>query len=225
MRTMPWRPLIAALLVLALLAGLVGWGSLTDPGWWQQQFARCEHWCAEHPMAFTLGYGLLFAVLAAFTLPGCSVLALMAGPLFGVVGGTLLVGAASTLGATASFVAARHLARSAVQARFGHRLQPLEAMLARHGHWALFGLRLVPLVPFPVLNPLLGITRMPLHDFVVPSLAGLTLGSVPYVWLGQSARLASSPTPDAALPLTLGALLLLATMWWLRRRWLRTVAR
>lgn len=218
MRAMRWRFILPALLTALLVGALGPWDSVADAGWWRLQLARCEYWCAAHPFAFTLGYGLVFAALSAFTLPGCSVLALMAGPLFGALAGTLLVGTASTLGATASFLAARHLVRPAAQARFGQRLQPLEALLARHGDWALFGLRLVPLVPFPVLNPLLGLTRMPLHAFVVPSLAGLTLGSVPYVWLGQSAGLMRSPSSAEALPLAAGALLLLASLWWLQRR-------
>ena len=214
-------------LTLALLpaGALLTWESLSDIAWWQQQLARCEHWCDQHPIAFTLGFGLLFALMSAITLPGCSVLAWMAGPLFGAVAGTVLVGVACTAGATVSFLVARHLARPAAQRRFGHRLQPLEHFLARHGAWALFVLRLVPLVPFPVLNPLLGLTRLPLRAFLWPSLAGLTLGTVPYVWLGLSARQLASATPAEAAPLAVGAALLLATLWWLRRRLAKAVSR
>lgn len=219
------RLLLLTLIALVLAGALLTQDSLTDMAWWQQQLARCEHWCEQHPVAFTLGFALLFALMAAVTLPGCSVLSLMAGPLFGAVAGTLLVGVASTIGATASFLAARHLARPAAQARFGHRLRPVEAFLARHGRWSLFVLRLVPLVPFPVLNPLLGLTRMPLRDFVLPSLAGLTLGTVPYVWLGLSAQQLASATPADAIPLAIGATLLLGTLGWLRQRFAKAVSR
>lgn len=220
---MAWRMLLATVLLAATIGWLLPLDSLADAEWWRQQMARCELWCHEHPVAFTVGFALVFATLSAFTLPGCSVLSLMAGPLFGAVFGTLLVGVASTAGATASFLAARHLARPAAQARFGHRLQPIEAFLARHGRWSLFMLRLVPVVPFPILNPMLGITRMPLRAFVMPSLAGLTLGTVPYVWLGLSAQRIGSPSPAEALPLAAGALLMLASLWWLRRRMLKVV--
>lgn len=219
------RLLALALLALALAACMLPVESLADAAWWQQQLARCEDWCEQHPIAFTLGFALLFALMSAVTLPGCSVLALMAGPLFGAVAGTLLVGVACIAGATASFLVARHLARPAAQARFGARIAPLEDFLARHGRWTLLALRLVPLVPFPVLNPALGLTKMPLRDFVGPSLIGLTLGTVPYVWLGLSARQLASATPADAAPLALGAALLLATLWWLRQRWQRAVAR
>lgn len=219
------RLLALALVATALAACALPWESLSDMAWWQQQLARCERWCEQHPVSFTLGFALLFALMAAVTLPGCSVLSLMAGPLFGAVAGTLLVGVASTIGATASFLVARHLARPAAQARFGHRLQPVEAFLARHGRWSLFVLRLVPLVPFPVLNPMLGLTRMPLSHFVLPSLAGLTLGTVPYVWLGLSAQQIASATPSDAMPFALAATLLLASLWWLRHRLAQRVDR
>lgn len=219
------RLLALALIAIALAACALPWDSLSDMAWWQQQLARCEHWCDRHPIAFTFGFALVFALMAAITLPGCSVLSLMAGPLFGAVAGTLLVGVASTLGATASFLVARHLARPAAQARFGHRLLSVESFLARHGRWSLFALRLVPLVPFPVLNPLLGLSRMPLSHFVLPSLAGLTLGTVPYVWLGLSAQQLASATPADAMPFALAATLLLASLWWLRQRWLKAMSR
>jgi uncharacterized membrane protein YdjX (TVP38/TMEM64 family) len=222
---MAWRLFIATVLVVATIGWLLPIDSLADAEWWRQQLARCEQWCREHPVVFTLCFALAFATMSAFTMPGCSVLSLMAGPLFGAVFGTLLVGVASTLGATASFLVARHLARPAAQARFGHRLQPLEAFLARHGRWSLFLLRLVPVVPFPVLNPMLGITNMRLRAFVLPSLAGLTLGTVPYVWLGLSAQRIGSPGAADALLLAAGALLLLASAWWLRRRMLKVVTR
>lgn len=222
---MSTRLLALALIATTMAACALPWDSLSDMAWWQQQLARCGHWCDQHPITFTLAFAMLFAVMAAVTLPGCSVLSLMAGPLFGAVGGTLLVGVASTLGATASFLVARHLARPAAQARFGHRLQPVETFLARHGRWSLFVLRLVPLVPFPVLNPLLGLSKMPLSHFVLPSLAGLTLGTVPYVWLGLSAQQLASATPADAVPFALAATLLLATLWWLRQRWQKAVSR
>ena len=129
---------------------------------------------------------LLFVLLSALALPGCAALSLLAGSAFGTLAGTLLVGLASTLGALLAFLAARHWARERVQRRLGHRLQGLDALIARHGAPGLVGLRLLPLLPYPVLNPLLGLSRMSVPAFFWPSLAGLTLGSLPYVWAGQS---------------------------------------
>lgn len=184
--------LVAALLLAGL--GWAAWGwcgdgrcgaaALADPAWWAQQHAALAAWQAARPLAFLAGFVALFALLSALSLPGCAPLCVVAGAVFGTWAGALVVGGASTLGALAAFVVARHLAREAVQRRHGQGLQRVEALLARHGRLAVFGLRLVPLVPYAALNPLLGLTRLPLAAFAWPSLAGLVLGSVPYAWVG-----------------------------------------
>ena len=86
-------------------------------------------------------------------------------------------------------------------------------------------LRLVPLVPFPVLNPLLGLTRMPVRNFVAPSLLGLTIGSVPYVGLGGSIERLLTHDVAHAAPIAAAALALLVMPYLLRRRLLRWMSR
>ena len=194
-----------------------------SPAWWRQQHDVCAAWQAARPLAFLLGFMALFTLLSALALPGCGPLALLAGTAFGAVGGTLLVGLASTLGATISFLAARHGLRSRVRQRLGHRLQALDTVARRDGPLWLFWLRLVPLVPYPVINPLLGLSRLSLAGFVLPSLAGLTLGSVPYVWAGTSlAGLWQGDAPDWWL--LAGAAGLLAATAALARQRLRRAA-
>lgn len=198
---------VAALACAALCSAVPAWLGLD---WWQQQHAQWRSWQDAAPLAFLFGFVLLFTLLSALALPGCAALALLAGSSFGTLAGTLLVGGASALGALLSFLAARHWARERVRRRMGHRLQVLDEAMAQHGAWAVFWLRLVPLVPYPLLNPLLGISRLSTRGFLWPSLAGLTLGSLPYVWAGQSlGGLFTAGRPDwVALAAT--ALLLLA---------------
>jgi uncharacterized membrane protein YdjX (TVP38/TMEM64 family) len=186
--------LLAALLLLALGCWALfqldaGWA---DPGRWREPLSRWSgwsnwsNWQEAAPWTFRLAFVALFALLSALAIPGCAPLALLAGSAFGGWAGTLIVGLASTLGALMSFLGARHFGRSRLDARMGDRIRRLDAVVTRHGALALFWLRLVPMVPFPVLNPLLGLSRLSVAGFFWPSLAGLTLGSVPYVWAGQS---------------------------------------
>ncbi len=193
------RPSTQVLLVLAglvLLAGLGVWASgfldraapaaWPDRAWWLQQFARWQAWQGEAPLVFLLGFMLLFTLLSALALPGCAALALLAGSSFGGLTGTLLVGLASTLGALLSFLAARHWAQDRVRRRLGNRLVAVDRALSRHGRLGVFWLRLLPVVPYPLLNPLLGLSKLSVAGFFWPSLLGLTLGSAPYVWAGHS---------------------------------------
>lgn len=217
----------AVALFVALSAGLCwalgGNESMFDKSWWAQQPERWMLWRTQAPVTFVFGFMLLFVLLSALALPGCGPLALMAGSAFGTMGGALLVGLASTLGATLSFLAARHGARQAVQRRLGHRLVAVDAAISRHGRFGLFWLRLLPVVPFPVLNPLLGVSRLSLSAFFWPSLAGLTLGSVPYVWLGGS-LLAMWQAGSLNHGVLAGAAALLAATAWFARQRLRRAA-
>lgn len=209
--------LALALVVAQTIAGS-GLG-FTHREWWLEQHAQGLAWQGESPWLFTLGFVALFTVLAAFTLPGCAPLCLFAGSCYGAVGGTLIVGAASTLGALLSFLAARHFARERVQRRFGHRLHSLDETVSRHGWPWVFWLRLVPVVPYPLLNPLLGLSRLSMRGFLWPSFAGLTIGSVPYVWAGLSlAGTLHTGSPDWATLAGAATLMLAITMT--GRRWM-----
>lgn len=216
-----------AVVVLALGVGVVGFliengPDVTQREWWLEQHAQGLSWRGESPWLFALGFVALFTVLAAFTLPGCAPLCLLAGSCYGAVGGTLIVGAASTLGALLSFLAARHLARERAQRRFGHHLRALDAAVLRHGWPWVFWLRLVPVVPYPLLNPLLGLSRLSVRGFLWPSFAGLTVGSLPYVWAGLSLTdTLRTGAPDWATLAGAATLMLAITMTgqrWVRRR-------
>ena len=75
-----------------------------------------------------------------------------------------------------------------------------------------------------MINPLLGLSRLSLAGFFWPSLAGLTLGSVPYVWAGTSlGRLWQGDAPDWWL-LAAAAGLLVATAAVARHRLQRAAA-
>jgi uncharacterized membrane protein YdjX (TVP38/TMEM64 family) len=154
-------------------------------------------WQQAHPLLAPLAFAAVFVLLSALALPGCGPLALLAGAAWGVGLGTLAVGLASTAGATLAFLGARHLGREALTRGDGPRpgsrldrarglLARAEAVLERGGPLALVWLRLVPIVPYPLLNPLLGLTRMTLRGFVGPSFVGLLIGSLPWVCAGQA---------------------------------------
>ena len=176
-------------LAAALAFGLVlatGWAmigpALPEPQWLQAHQQTLLTEVQRRPWSSSLGFFLLFTLLSALALPGCGLLALGAGLCFGWLNGTLLVLVASTVGATLSFLAARHLWRDTVQQRWGHRLVAVEAGLARDGAFYLFALRLAPVIPYAVINPLMGLSSMPTRRFFGVSLLGMLAGSAAYVY-------------------------------------------
>jgi uncharacterized membrane protein YdjX (TVP38/TMEM64 family) len=218
----PGQPAVLLVTAAAAAVGLLllaADGGLPDAGAWERHGMEVLAWQRHSPAVFVCGFALLFVLLSALALPSCGALALLAGPSFGTLTGTLLVGLASTVGALLSFLATRHLVRDRVQRRLGQRWQGAEALLATHGPLDLFWLQVAPLLPFAVLNPLLGLSRMPAPAFFWPSLAGLTLGSLPYVWAGQLLQALAHAVPGPAmLALAAAAGLLLATSLVVLRR-------
>jgi uncharacterized membrane protein YdjX (TVP38/TMEM64 family) len=215
-----------ACLVLALMAALVSglMGPAIDLVALPTRLKTLLAWQLEHPWLFGLCFFALFTLLAATALPGCSVLALAAGACFGWAGGTLLVVGASTLGATLTFLAARHVLREPVQRRWGHRLAALEAALARNGARYLFTLRLAPVVPYALLNLLMGLSRMSTRTFFAVSALGMLAGSAVYAHAGTLlARTGSVQALWSAE--VLGALALLALLPWAGRLWARAGSR
>ena len=139
---------------------------------------------AAHPVQASLLFVAVYVGVTALSLPGAAILTLAGGALFGLVWGTLLVSVASTLGATLAMVTARYLLRDLVQARFGHKLTTLNQGIARDGAFYLFTLRLIPAMPFFVLNLLAGLTHMKIWTFAWVSQLGMLAATLVFVNAG-----------------------------------------
>lgn len=205
--------LAAASLVVALVA-LSQW--LPDADGLLSRAGELRALQAARPWLFGAALFGLMTTLCALALSGCGVLALAAGLFYGLAAGTLLVLLASTIGATLTFLAARHLWRDAAHRRWSHRMATIEAGLARDGAYYLFSLRVAPIVPFGLLNALMGLTAMPARRFFGVSLLGMLAGSAAYVYAGTTLAGAIG-WRDVFSPGLLAALAALALLPWLTR--------
>ena len=207
------------LLAAATVAALLWAGSALpglDAAWLQSRQGELQALHAEQPVAFGAGLFMLFTLLSALALPGCSVLALAAGLCMGWLAGTLLVVLGSSVGATLSFLAARHWWREGVRRRWGHRLARVEDGLARDGAFYLFSLRVAPVIPYALINPLMGLSAMPTRQFFCVSLLGMLAGSAAYVYAGTTLARAQG-WQDLFSPSLMAALALLAVLPWAAR--------
>lgn len=139
----------------------------------------------DHPVLATAIYTLVYIAVTGLSLPGATILTLAGGAVFGLLWGTVLVSFASSIGATLAFLAARFLFRDAVNARFGHQLKQIDTGIARDGAFYLFTLRLVPLIPFFVINLVMGLTILKTRTFYWVSQAGMLAGTLVYVNAGM----------------------------------------
>ncbi len=177
----------------------------------------------QHPLAMLAGFFALYVLLTALSVPGAALMTLAAGALFGLVRGTLLVSFASTLGATLAFLSSRYLLRDWVQARFGARLAGIDQGMARDGAFYLFSLRLVPAVPFFLINLLMGLTAIRSWTFYWVSQVGMLLGTLVYVNAGTQLG-AIRGLGDIASPALLGSFVALSLVPWLGK-WLVALLR
>ena len=151
-----------------------------------EQQTRLREYQNEHPV---LVYFVAFAVYAAVTglsLPGAAVMTLAYGWYFGLVRGIVLVSFASTTGATMAFLLSRYLLRDVVQQRFGERLSAFNRALAAEGAFYLFTLRLIPAVPFFIINVVMGLTPIRTATYWWVSQLGMLPGTAVYVYAGST---------------------------------------
>ena len=166
----------------------------------QQSFAA---YYAEHPVSTLAIYFAIYVAMCALSLPGAAVVTLAGGALFGLVVGTLLVSFASTLGATLAFLSSRFLLRDWVKSKFGARLGSIDAGIAKEGSFYLFMLRIVPAVPFFVVNLLMGLTAIRMTTYMWVSQLGMLAGTIVYVNAGTQLAQIDSLRGILSLPLIL----------------------
>jgi dihydrolipoamide dehydrogenase len=136
--------------------------------------------------AFTIGLFLIVYILStAFSLPGATILTLAGGAIFGLGTGTVVVSFGSTIGATCAFFGSRYLFKSGIQEKFGQKLHGINEGIKRDGAFYLLSLRLVPAVPFFLINLLMGLTPIKTFTFYWVSQLGMLPGTIVYVNAGQ----------------------------------------
>ncbi len=156
-----------------------------------QQAAFAAHY-ATNTISTLLIFFVIYVAVTALSLPGAAIMTMLAGALFDLVTGVIMVSFASTLGATLAFLVSRYVLRDSLCARYPDKLQAINAGIAKEGALYLFALRLVPLFPFFLINLLMGITNLRTLTFAWVSQLGMLAGTIVYVYAGtQLAQLNS----------------------------------
>ncbi len=143
------------------------------------QVAAAGAWA---PLLFVL----LQAVVTITPLPR-TVFTVAAGVLFGALWGLVLTITGTALAALAAYGLVRWVGEPLV-ARHSHRagFAWVRARLDRSGLLAMVSLRLIPMVPFCVLNYAAGVVKVRLLPYIVGTVLGVLPGSVAIVVLGDA---------------------------------------
>jgi uncharacterized membrane protein YdjX (TVP38/TMEM64 family) len=141
---------------------------------------------SEHPAAALAVAFVAYVLVAGLSLPGAAALTVLYGWLFGFWPAVVLVSFASTTGATVAFLLSRYVLGAAIQTRYGEQLRKFNEAMEREGAFYLFTLRLIPQVPFFVINAVMGLTKLRTTTFWWVSQLGMLPGTCVYVLAGAS---------------------------------------
>jgi uncharacterized membrane protein YdjX (TVP38/TMEM64 family) len=226
-----YLPLLIIVLALAaiLLSGGTRYLSLEAL---QENDAALRTYVAEQRLPALLLFAALYALVTAVSIPGALVLTLAGGYLFGPWIGGIATVIGATIGATAVFFAVRTSLGEAMRRRAdasGGRLKAIVEGVAAGAFGYILTLRLIPLVPFWLVNVAAGIAHAPPGAYVLATFIGIMPATFIYSGIGagigsliergEAVDLNAIASPEILVPLVgLGLLSLGATIYRQRRR-------
>jgi uncharacterized membrane protein YdjX (TVP38/TMEM64 family) len=178
---------------------LVQW--LTQHGWWA-------------PLLYVLVY-----VIATFLLLPSTPLNLVGGAVFGVYWGTVWTTIGAILAAILCFWFSRTWGRSFIQQRFSGRWQQLDREIAEGGLFYMIAVRLLPLLPYGLVNFGAGVSGVKFKDYLLGTVIGTTPGLLPFILMGDGLTdLRRGDLWHLTIASTLVAFLVAGSTWYRRRR-------
>lgn len=217
-------PLIAAILAVGYATGAhhaLSWATLSS------HLAEWRLLMANEPGAAALTYVAAYAAVVVASVPGSVWLTIAGGFLFGPAEGTALAVAGAICGAVPLFLAVRHALAPMLARRAAPLLARVRPTLERDGFAGLLALRLLPVLPFWLLNLAPALVGMKLAPFTAATLIGIVPATLVFASIGAGLGdvVASGGTPDLSvilsprvlLPLAGLVLLSLLPIGW--RRW------
>ncbi|MEO2046136.1 MAG: TVP38/TMEM64 family protein [Pirellulales bacterium] len=176
-----WRRiLVLGLVVLAVVAGYLTLDL--------QQLASRENELRQfqdsHPVLVYAVAFLAYVLVAGLSLPGATLLTLILGWYFKFLPTVILVSFASTTGATVAFLLSRYLFRQSLKRKFATQYETFNCSFDQEGSFYLFALRLVPAIPFFVINVGMGLTRIRVWTYWWVSQLGMLAATIVYTYAG-----------------------------------------
>lgn len=183
----------AVLLVLLIALAALTWKLSTwlTPQQLQQALQQTGGWA---PVLY-IG---LFILLPTFFFP-VAVLALAGGLLFGLWWGSVYTFIGAVLNCALMFLLARYVGRSQVQRLVEQKLSPqwqrrLQMADGKEGFLLLIILRLIPAVPYNLINYTFGLTGISFSSYLLASAIGIIPGTFAFINIGDKTLEAGSPS-------------------------------
>jgi uncharacterized membrane protein YdjX (TVP38/TMEM64 family) len=200
---------IALFCIIATVAGIYLLGGIN-----QQQL---QLWLQQMGVWAPIIYILVYAIATIFILPSTP-LNLSGGAIFGSVWGTVWTSIAAVLAAVLSFGFSRTIGRKVVEQKLAGKWQSLDREMEQGGFFYMFAIRLLPLIPYGMVNFAAGLTSIKFRDYFFGTLLGTVPGILPFVMMGAglTALKQGNVVPILVALALIG--MLVGTATWYRRR-------
>lgn len=180
-------PVLAILLAIVLVfaTGLQRYLSLDEL---QHRRAALNALVDAHPVQSAAAYMGLYLLVVALSLPGALIMTLSGGFLFGPVWGTAAAVIGASAGAVVMFLVARTALGDALRRRAGQSgglLNKLERGIRENAFSALLTARLIPALPFWLVNVAAGLVKMPVRTYATATVIGILPSTAIYAGIGS----------------------------------------
>jgi len=212
------RQKLTKLLILILLIALIIWVGINYRD--QINIATIQQAIASVGIWGPIIFILIYISATVLFLPG-SVLTLAGGLIFGPIFGVIYSLSGAVIGATIAFLISRYIASDWVAEKIGGRLKRLYQGVEQEG-WKFVAItRLVPLLPFNMLNYALGITKVGLVPYIIASAIFMLPGCIAYTYvgsLGETFIMGGGVEIVTRVAIGIGLLILVACIPWVVKK-------
>lgn len=119
-------------------------------------------------------------------IPPIAALSLTAGLAFGAVWGAIYLMIAAILGTSATFMISRYFGRSLIEKMLRGKFKDLDERLAKNGFITILFFRVIPLIPYEILNYASGLSHIKFKDYFFATFLGLIPGVIVSAFFGGS---------------------------------------
>jgi uncharacterized membrane protein YdjX (TVP38/TMEM64 family) len=204
--------MLVLVLVCVVAIALTGyWLGGIDQAQLQTQLKQAGIWA---PIVY-IG---IYAIATILILPSTA-LNLAGGALFGLWLGTLWTSIAAIVAAVLAFTFTRTIGRQWMGRRLARRWQVMDTEIRRGGLFYMFAIRLLPIIPYGLVNFVAGMTSISFKDYFWGTALGTVPGILPFVMLGSSGvqAIRTGDVLPLIAALTLIALLVAGATWYRKR--------
>jgi uncharacterized membrane protein YdjX (TVP38/TMEM64 family) len=143
-----------------------------------------QSWLEKMGIFAPIIYIALYTVCTLLILPSTP-LNLTGGAIFGIWWGTLWTTIAALVAAIAAFAFTRSIGRELITQKLAGKWEAIDIEIRQGGLFYMFAVRLLPIIPYGLVNFAAGLTSIKFQDYLLGTFLGTLPGVLPFVMMGS----------------------------------------